>query len=355
MRPPGKEHNRRSILMVGNFFASVQGARFLSEDLAAHLTADGWRVEVTSTKVGRVARLLDMAFTTLSRRHHYRIAHVDVFSGLSFLWVVIVCALLKVLRKPFVLSLRGGNLPAFARWWPRVVRHVLGSARAVTTPSTYLQEQMKAYHSPCQIIRNPIDLERYHFRLRTQVEPRIVWLRTFHAIYNPVLAVNVLSIVLRTHPRATLTMVGRDKGDGSLAVTRETARGLGILECVHFAGGVPKAEVPAWLERGDIFLNTSSIDNTPVSVIEAMACGLCVVSTNVGGIPYMLRDGVDALLVKPDNPDVMAYGVLRLLANDGLPGQLSQHARSMAESCGWTTILPRWTSILAAAGEGTGA
>ena len=83
------------------------------------------------------------------------------------------------------------------------------------------------------------------------------------------------------------------------AVIREPAD-LGVSERVEFAGGVAKADVPAALSRGDIFLNTTNVDNTPVSVLEAQAAGLAVVSTNVGGLPFLLEDGKNALLVPPD-------------------------------------------------------
>ncbi|RIK26321.1 MAG: glycosyl transferase family 1, partial [Chloroflexi bacterium] len=115
---------------------------------------------------------------------------------------------------------------------------------------------------------------------------------------------------------------------------------------VSYIAGVPKEEVPAWLQRGDIFLNTTNVDNTPVSVIEAMACGLCVVRTNVGGIPYLLDHEQDALLVPPNDPDAMADAVRRILTEPGLAERLSRNARRKAEQFDWETILPQWERLL---------
>jgi glycosyltransferase involved in cell wall biosynthesis len=101
-------------------------------------------------------------------------------------------------------------------------------------------------------------------------------------------------------------MIGPDKGDGSFEETRQIAAELGVMSRISFPGPVLKTETPAWLDQGDIFLNTPEVDNTPVSVLEAMACGLCVVSTNVGGLPYLLENEADALLVPPNSVEGMA-------------------------------------------------
>jgi glycosyltransferase involved in cell wall biosynthesis len=109
---------------------------------------------------------------------------------------------------------------------------------------------------------------------------------------------------------------------------------------------VPKTQVPTVLNSGDIFLNTANVDNTPVSVIEAMACGLCVVSTNIGGLPHLLADEQDSLLVQPDDQAVMATAVSRILRETGLAQRLSRNARAKAEQFDWSNILPQWETLL---------
>jgi glycosyltransferase involved in cell wall biosynthesis len=116
---------------------------------------------------------------------------------------------------------------------------------------------------------------------------------------------------------------------------------------------VAKLEVPERLAAADIFLNTTDVDNTPVSVIEAMACGLCIVSTDVGGIPYLLRDGYNALLVRPDDAAGMAKAVRRILRDPELSASLSVNARRTAEQFDWSVTLPKWDHLLRAAAERT--
>jgi glycosyltransferase involved in cell wall biosynthesis len=141
-------------------------------------------------------------------------------------------------------------------------------------------------------------------------------------------------------------MVGPDKGDGSLQRVRRTAEELGISERIETPGGVPKQDVPVWLNRGDVFLNTTNVDNTPVSVIEAQACGLCVVSTNVGGLPYLLDHEQDALLVPPNDAEAMAEAVRMVLREPELAGRLSRAGRAKVEEFDWSVVLPRWEALL---------
>jgi glycosyltransferase involved in cell wall biosynthesis len=334
------------VLLVGNFLSSSTGVRSVCEDLAIRLAANGWPVVTTSAKPGRIARVGDMVATVWRNQRDYDVAHVEVYSGSAFLWAELVCESLNLIGKPFVLTLHGGNLPAFAERRFRRARRLFESASIVTTPSEFLRERMTRYRADLILLPNPTDIDSYHFRPRVNPSPNLVWLRAFHEIYNPNLAPRVVALLTEEYPEIHLTMIGPDKGDGSLQKTKRSATDLGVAHRISFHGPVPKGEVPLWLNHHDIFLNTTNIDNTPVSVIEAMACGLCVVSTNVGGIPYILDDGCDALLVPPDDAEAMASAVKRILIDRSLSAGLTDKARQKAESFDWPEILPQWEQIL---------
>lgn len=333
-------------LLIGNFLSSSTGVRSVCEDLAAQLSEARWTVLTASDKPGKLARVGEMLTTAWRRRNEYKVAHVEVYSGAAFIWAEVVCESLQLLGKPFVLTLHGGNLPSFGNRWPGRVRRQLSAAGAVTTPSPFLLEQMKGYRDDMRLLPNPISLPAYEFKQRAQVSPSLVWLRAFHEIYNPGLAPRALARLSNEFPDLHLTMIGPDKGDGSRQKTERLASELGVAARIELAGAIAKSDVAAWLNRGDIFLNTTNIDNTPVSVIEAMACGLCVVSTNVGGIPYLLEHERDALLVAPNDPAAMADAVRRLLTDPELTATMSRNARRKAERFGWEAILPQWENLL---------
>jgi glycosyltransferase involved in cell wall biosynthesis len=140
-------------------------------------------------------------------------------------------------------------------------------------------------------------------------------------------------------------MVGPDKRDGSMQQTMALAVKLGVRNSIYFPGHVPKDDVPKWLEKADIFLNTTNVDNAPISVLEALACGLCIVSTNVGGIPYLLRDGHDALLAPVNDAPALFGCILKFLKEPGLGRTLSINARVKAEAHDWTKVIIQWEHL----------
>jgi glycosyltransferase involved in cell wall biosynthesis len=374
-------NDKPRILLVGNHLSGAGFNPGVCEGLADRLRRRGWQVLTTSHRPGRLARGCDMLGTVWRARHAYDLAHVDVYSGKAFLWAEAVCRLLRLSGKPYVVTLRGGDLARFARQRSRRTAKLLRGAAAVTTPSRFLFEHLgcigPAVHrstlpatssrlrrplgsaaepigraTACHLIPNPVDVGAYRFRPRCEVEPRLVWLRAFHRIYQPELAVAVLSALVREFPDVRLAMIGPDKGDGSLARTRRAVERCGLSRRVEFLGAAAKSSLPVLLDRGDIFLNTSRIDNTPVSVLEAMAGGLCIVSTSAGGMAYLLRHEWDALLTPPDRPPEMAAAVRRLLHEPALAGQLSQNARRNVEPYDWPAVLPLWERLFFTAAKG---
>ena len=340
------QQNRFAIMLVGNFLSGSGLSRSVSEELAPQLAARGWTVLTTSPQPGRLARLLDTTLTLWRKRREFALAHVEVYSGMAFGLAEAACGVLQATGKPYILTLHGGALPTFAQRWPWRVRRLLRSARAVTTPSRYLLEAMSPYRADLQLLPNALKIDRYPFRPRRQPRPLLVWLRAFSSIYNPSLAPRVIAALAAEFPEIHLTMVGADKGDGSLRECQRVAQELGVVDRMEWPGAVPKEDVPQWLNRGDIFLNTTNIDNTPVSVLEAMACGLCVVSTDVGGMKYLVEHERDALLAPPADATALASAVRRLLVEPALAERLSCQARMTCERHDWNAVLPQWDKLL---------
>lgn len=333
------------ILLVGSFLSIKGRNRSTAEDLAVHLQSAGYSVETTSSLHPRFLRLVDILWTAFRVRKHYAFAYVEAYSGMAFIWAEMVCGLLYLLGKPYILALHGGNLPAFASNHPARVRRVLQGAKVVTAPSRYLQDAMRPYRQDILLLPNPLDIHLYPFHLRGSPQPRLIWLRAFHAIYHPQMAVEVLVCLLTVFPDAHLTMIGPDKGDGSLQATQQLIEKYRVQKQVTIVPGVPKNQVPGWLMQADVFINTTNVDNTPISVMEALACGLCIVSTNVGGLPYLLQNNEDALLVSPDASQAMADAIVRLLTEPGLAEKLSGNARYKVENFDWSVILPQWIEL----------
>jgi glycosyltransferase involved in cell wall biosynthesis len=344
MTKAGKSHRPR-LLMVGTHLPQAVGSRSVGEGLAERLRALGFTARLVSNRHSRTLRVFDMLLTVWTARASYDLVQLDVYSGQAFLWAELVSRLARMLGKPVVMTLHGGNLPTFAYNHPRRISRLFAHATLITAPSQYLAIELQEFHGSITVIPNPLDLSAYNYERRHNPKPHLIWLRTFHRIYDPSLAIKVLARITSRFPDAHLTMIGPDK-DGSIAEVRADAERLGVIDRVTFAGGVSKNEVPRLLSTGDIFLNTTTIDNSPVSVLEAMATGLDVVSTNVGGMTYLIDSEHDGLLVPPGDADAMSEAVMRLLNDPELASRLSANARKRAELHGWDAILPQWEVVL---------
>jgi len=334
-----------SVLLVGNFLSSSVGSRFVCEDLEVHLKMAGWRVLVTSTRSNRLVRLLDMIATVIVKRKHYQVANVDIYSGLAFTWGEIVCSLLRLMNKPFLLTLHGGGLAEFAKRYPGRVKRLLSHAKAVTTPSHFLQGALQPFSSDIIYLPNAIHVSHYPYELRSTPSPELVWLRAFERIYHPEDAVSTLAILLKDFPKARLYLIGPDKGDGTFQEVEKLADSLRVRDKITFAGSVAKDKVPLWLNKGDIFLNTTAYESFGVSVIEAGAVGLPIVTTNVGELSHIWQDRKDAILVPVNDPQCMAQAVCEILTEPGLAAGLSRKAREKAERFDWANILPVWEDL----------
>ena len=138
-------------------------------------------------------------------------------------------------------------------------------------------------------------------------------------------------------------MVGPDK-DGSMEQTKLYAQENQVK--VTFTGRLSKSEWKTLSEDYNIFINTTNFDNTPVSVIEAMCLGLPIVSTNVGGIPFLLSDNDNAFLVEKEDTNAMVQAIENLIKDPELYHRLTTNAYNLVKSFDWTTVKEQWKEIL---------
>lgn len=336
----------RGIYFAGNFLSKSTGIRGVGEELAEGFSERNWQVFTASHHLSRFLRMVDFLWTGWYQRKHYQIAAVEIYSYLAFRWAELLCWLLRLLNKPYILTLHGGRLPEFARNNPDRFSKLLNSAVIVTTPSKYLKQEFVNYRDDIINIPNGIDLRRYPYPAHWQPGVNLIWLRAFHQIYNPGLAIEVLRRISPLYPNATLTMIGPDKGDGSLDAVNQLIKSYNLSEKVQIRGAISKNDLGYVLSQGDIFINTTYYESFGVSVLEAAACGLSIVTTNVGELPLIWENGLDALLVPPNDPDSMADAVKRIITEPGLAQRLSGNARNKAEQYDWSEILPRWEALI---------
>lgn len=313
------------------------------EKLADLFERSGYPVVCVSHRINRAARLADVFATLVRERNRIDVLVVLVYGGTSFVLEDIATWIGRRADIPLILSLHGGDLPRFKERYSRWVHRVFRRADAIVAQSAYLARFAAALGRDARVIPNVIELEGYPHRLRTSARPRLFWMRAFHPIYEPEMALETLARVRARHPEATLVMAGPDKG--GLALVRQRASQMGLAGAVEFPGFLDLAGKHRYAEACDVFLNTSAVDNRPVSVIEACALGLPVVSTDVGGIRDFLTHEETALLVPRGDAAAMAGAVLRLLDDPALVEHLSRNGRALAALSAPERVRAAWEDL----------
>lgn len=336
--------SRPRILFVGPMLGGHPGwVPNPAELLAPRLVERGWTCRLTSSKINRLARLAETLATILSQRESYDIVSLQVYSGPGFIVDDLASWLACRLQKPVVMVLHGGGLPEFIHRHPRWTARVFKRAAQIVTPSGYLRQTVEQMGRFARVIPNALDLGDYPFRQRERAAPRMLWMRTFHPLYNPQMAVEALAVLSQAHPDALLTMAGQDRGE--LQTVRLLAERLGVSSKIRFAGFLDTPAKQREFSSHDIYLHTNNIDNMPVSIIEAAAFGLPVVATAVGGVPYLIGDGENGRLVPAGDGSSMAAAVEQILSNPSLAQKFSSQGRSRVEPMDWSCVLPQWETV----------
>jgi len=334
---------KRKFLYVGNALVQHGNSPTTADTLPPKLRELGVEVIVVSTKRNKIARLLDMTWTTLREVRSVEGVLIDAYSTSNFWYLRIISKICSFYKVPYYPLLHGGDLPKRLKNNPKTCHRIFNNAKANIAPSLYLKTAFeKAGFINCIHIPNSISLSDYVFKARETVEPRLLWVRSFAKIYNPQLALSVLEELLKTYPKATLCMVGPEK-DGSLESCYAFAKANELP--VTFTKRLTKEEWISLSTDYDIFINTTNFDNLPVSVLEAMALGLPVVSTNVGGLPHLITHTENGLLVPPKDVQSFTKNLIELLSSPDLAMQLSQAGRTTATTFDWEMVKLQWQKL----------
>ncbi|TWO34359.1 glycosyltransferase family 4 protein [Seonamhaeicola sediminis] len=335
----------KSILYIGNKLKKHGKNATGVEVLSPLLESAGYTVYTSSSKLNKFIRLIEMLWACYKYRQTVDMVLIDTYSTQNFYFAYAVSRLCDVLQLKYIPILHGGNLPKRLKCHAKLSKSIFRKAYVNVAPSVYMMEQFKSYgYKNLVYIPNAFEIKQYPFKKRDYSEIKLLWVRSFAKIYNPQLAVTILKLLRDEGLQASLCMVGPDSGDGSLESVRELAQQLAVE--VTFTGKLTKPQWIALSKEYDIFINTTNFDNMPVSVIEAMALGLPVVSTNVGGMPYLIEDGIDGLLVNPNSVREFVKAIKYLLSNEEEAIRLTVKARKKVEQFDWNVVKKQWFTVL---------
>ena len=266
------------------------------------------------------------------------VVHVFSASYFSFLlapWPAVRIA--HLLGKPVLMNYRSGEAPDHLRRSP-LARRTLARVALNVVPSRFLRDVFAGFGIRAAIVPNVVDVERFRFRQRHALAPRLVSTRNFEPLYNVACTIRAFARVQHRYPEAALTLVGGGSEEGRL---RSLAAQLGVRH-LTFAGRMAPADIWRAYADADIYVQTPNIDNMPTSVLEAYASGLPVVATAAGGVPAILADGEQGLLAPLDDDRAVAEAVCRLLEDPGLVSHVTTNARAACEACTWQAVRALW-------------
>lgn len=264
------------------------------------------------------------------------VVHILACSWLYFF--VIVCPAVAISRlhgKRVILNYRGGQADDFLRRSAFALKPFFRLAHVVTAPSQFLVNVLgKRVGVQVEIVPNIVNFNRFAHRERNPMQPKMIVTRHLLKLYDIESVIRAFELVQERYPEASLLIVGTGNQEGYL-------RGLVAklaLRNVEFLGYVPQENLPAIYDRCDILLNASLADNFPGSLVEAAAAGLVVVSTAVGGIPYIFENGASAILVQPGDWNGLGDGVLRALADHAFAARLRAEALKQCQKFDWKNV-----------------
>lgn len=334
----------KTLIYIGNRLSQHGFNVTTIETLGPLLKSEGFEVHYASSKRNQALRLADMLATTFRFSNKADYVIIDTYSALNFWSSLLVSQMCRMSNRKYIPILHGGNLPDRLKRHPYLCKLIFENSYKNVTPSHYLLEAFEnAGFSNLRYIPNTIEIKAYPFKERRSIKPNLLWVRSLASIYNCPMALRVMSLLQKNIPDVQLTMVGPDKENLLPELQKQVQdQKLNIV----FKG---KLEKSVWLELSknfDIFINTTHSDNMPVSLIEAMALGLPIVSTNVGGIPFLLENEVTALLVNDDDAQGMASAVERILTDTELRERIIRNARQKASEYDWNEVKSKWLELL---------
>jgi len=334
---------KSNVLYIGNNLVKKTNYATSMDILSSLLKLEGFTIYKSSSKSNKIRRLIEMCFAIIRYKNKVEYVLLDTYSTSNFYYALLTSQLCRLFRLKYLPILRGGNLPYRLKQNSKLSSLIFNNSFQNIAPSGYLKHEFEVKGYTTLLIPNVIPIIKYNFKNRQKLQPRLLYVRSFAKIYNPTMAIEVLKELKNTYSKAVLCMVGPDK-DGTLKDVKHLINTYDLQDSVEITGVLPKKE---WHEKSkdfDIFINTTNVDNTPISVIEAMALGLPVVSTNVGGLPYLISNNIDGVLVDKEQPILMAKKIIEIIEEN--KSSFVKKARSKVENFDWSVVKNKWLKLL---------
>jgi glycosyltransferase involved in cell wall biosynthesis len=335
-----------SMKIVGG--QSIQAKRLL-DAFAADEKIEFEFLENNPEALFRNVKLLRTIFTSvkfwfLLFRKIPKTGIVHVFSSGTTSYIISTLPPLFVARlfgRKTILHYHNGAAEQHLENWKLTAKPTMKRFDEIVAPSQFLVDVFAKFDLKAKAIFNFVEGEKFVFRERKKLKPVFLSNRNFEAHYRVEDVLRAFRLIQNQFPEARLLIAGygsEEKKLKNLAVELK-------LENAEFLGRIENEEMPKIYDKADIYLNASVIDNMPLSIIEAFSCGLPVVSTDAGGIPYICENGATALLVGKNDYENLARAAISLVENQELARKIVGNARRECVKYSLEDVRGRWTKL----------
>ncbi|MCC6127010.1 MAG: glycosyltransferase family 4 protein [Pirellulales bacterium] len=351
------ERSKPRILIIAASQRALGGQAVMAHQLLADLREDGYRVgfvpvdprppgilhHLESIKFVRTAvRTFFYLIALLRAMPNYDVIHIFSASYSSFLISPAPAILLsRFFRKAAILNYHSGEAEDhLAHSW-RITKWLMRLPACIVVPSPYLVSVFQRFGFSAAAIPNYLAGAAIAPVERKRVQPKLLMTRALEPLYNIPCALRAFRLVKNKYPQAELTIAG----EGSQRDCLQRLAAELDLDNVTFAGRIERAEIGRYYEKHDVFLNTSSVDNMPVSILEAFAAGMPIVSTAAGGIPFIVTDRLNGCLVGLDDHAAAAERIIELIENPAEAARLSRAGLVESKKYTWRAVAGQWKEL----------
>lgn len=339
---------KKRLLIVGLFLRKKNVTPAQGMELAKLLSKNGYDVITLSHIKNPVGRILHTLYFLIRHRKNFDVALVQVFSGRSFYWQLMAGLIIKSMNKKLVLTIHGGGVPEAMKKSPKAHMALFKRADLITCPSSFIISAIKIFGIAPILVENIIRLDKFPFHDKKAIRPSIFWMRALSPIYNPEMAVEVIRVLKHEYKYENIKLYIAGTNMGSRKKIENLINNYNLSSNIEIVGFVTDDDKLKYAQMCDIYMCTNRIDNAPVSFLEMLSLGLPIVSTNVGGIPYIVKDGESALLVSSEDYKAMAKSINTLITNPELGRQLAENGKKIADVNKYSEegVYNKWKTLL---------
>jgi len=323
----------KKILLITNYKPNTGGISVQVDLLYKKLCEENIPSEIFSTAGSWFYRLF-VLFRLLFKGKKFDIFHIHGCSYLGFFPIITGIVAGKILKKKIIVTYHGGGAENFFKKYKCLVHFFLKKTDNNIVLSGFLGEIFSKYSIPFNVIPNIAELSDRQFMLRKTICPNYISVRSLAKTYNIDCILKAFAIVQQKYSESTLSVLG----DGDCRVDLENLAKNLNLQNLCFVGLIDNKEIYNYLSKADIFVSSPLIDNQPMSILEAYNAGLLVISSKVGGVPYMVEDNKTGLLFESDNYKELAEKMIQAIENQELSKTMILNANKELEKYSWNNI-----------------